>query len=505
MIMLVRRAMRSLALIPLAAVASAFTLQYKGTLPPPASAAKGFESISTDDCRTWLGFLAGPECEGRGTGQPGYQKAADYMAARFKEFGLKPIGDNGTYFQMVPFSRMRVQPEGSFLQISGKGSPLEHGKDFSLRSPRGNLDVAAPLAFLVIKGDKAVIPSADELKGKIVVVMAENANRRLRFQLMQSAAGMLQVTDKIAPSNWSVQRGAIRIGDPVTSFSGSISSEAAKRLANQAGIDSSQWALEGVAADTAKLVGTEVTARASAKIQVEAVNVPNVVGMIEGTQWKDEHVGIGAHLDHMGVSNGVVYPGADDDGSGSTALIAVAKAFSKNPVKPKRSIVFMAFCGEEMGLIGSGFYADKPFLPLDKMTCELQMDMVGRNSFGAQNGDPNRMDVESENVDTIRLVGSKRISTELDAIVQDLNTKHIGFKFKYDGEDVYGRSDHYNFARKGVPIAFLFSGFHPDYHQPTDTIDKINFDKIANAAKLFYLVAHEAANRPEMLKRDVKG
>ena len=137
------------------------------------------------------------------------------------------------------------------------------------------------------------------------------------------------------------------------------------------------------------------------------------------------------------------------------------------------------------------------------MIAELQMDMIGRDSDGAQNGDPNRMDKASENTDTIRLVGSKRISTRLDDIIQEMNGS-IGFRFKYDAEDVYTRSDHYNFARKGIPIAFFFSGFHADYHQPTDTIEKINYDKITNTAKLAYLTIHklgqEAGPLPKIQK-----
>ena len=136
------------------------------------------------------------------------------------------------------------------------------------------------------------------------------------------------------------------------------------------------------------------------------------------------------------------------------------------------------------------------------MIAELQMDMVGRNSFGAQNGDQKRIDKEEENRDTIRLVGSKRISTALDKIILDQN-ESIGWKFKYDAEDVYTRSDHYNFARLGIPIAFFFTGFHPDYHQPTDTVDKINFDKIANTAKLVYLTIHQLGDYKGMLPHDV--
>jgi Zn-dependent M28 family amino/carboxypeptidase len=270
-----------------------------------------------------------------------------------------------------------------------------------------------------------------------------------------------------------------------------VTRELAKLLAEASKVDSRMTLTSGNTA--VEVVDSGMSARFNLVSSTSEIKVPNVVGMIEGSDpaLKHEHVGLGSHLDHMGESNGTVYWGADDDGSGSTALILVAKAFARNPVKPKRSIVFMAFCGEEMGLVGSGHYASNPIFPLKDMVCELQMDMVGRNE--QTNSEP-----ASENVDTIHLVGSQRLSTQLHELCLEMN-KYVGFKFEYDEEDVYTRSDHYQFASKGVPIAFLFSGFHPDYHRPTDTIEKINFDKIANTAKLFYLVAHEAATRPRLV------
>jgi Zn-dependent M28 family amino/carboxypeptidase len=206
-------------------------------------------------------------------------------------------------------------------------------------------------------------------------------------------------------------------------------------------------------------------------------------------------------LDHLGKTGSVVYPGADDDGSGATAVLCIARAMTLNPVKPKRGVLFMTFCGEEMGLIGSGWYSDHPIFPHANMQCELQMDMVGRDSDGVQNGDQSRVDKASENVDTIRLVGSKRISQELDDIIQE-EDKYVGFRFKYDAEDVYTRSDHYNFAKVGIPIAFLFDGFHPDYHRPTDTIEKIDWAKLTNAAKLYYLTGLTTANMDRRLKKN---
>ncbi|HLO99684.1 MAG TPA: M28 family peptidase, partial [Fimbriimonas sp.] len=171
-------------------------------------------------------------------------------------------------------------------------------------------------------------------------------------------------------------------------------------------------------------------------------------------------------------------------------------------IKPKRSVLFMAFYGEEMGLLGSRYLSDNSPVPLDNMIAEIQLDMVGRDSYGAQNGDPKRIDKVEENRDTMRLVGSKRISPMLDTIIQQENAA-VGFKFKYDAEDVYTRSDHFNFARKGIPIAFFFCGFTPDYHQPTDTVEKINFDKIANTSKLVYLTVHKLGSYPGRLPKDV--
>ena len=251
---------------------------------------------------------------------------------------------------------------------------------------------------------------------------------------------------------------------------------------------------------------------ASLEVKTEGTNlsVPNVVGFLPGSDktLKGEYVGIGAHLDHLGIRKqdgqpDVIFYGADDDGSGSTALLAIAKAMTQSKVKTKRTILFMAFCGEERGLVGSRWLADNPMFPIDKMTCELQMDMVGRDSDGVQNGDRNRVDVGAENVDTLRLVGSKRISTELHNTILDLN-KHVSFKFKYDSEDVYTRSDHYSFAAKGIPIAFLFDGFHPDYHRPTDTIEKINFEKMAKIGRLAFATAWEIANRVVRITVDKK-
>ncbi len=194
---------------------------------------------------------------------------------------------------------------------------------------------------------------------------------------------------------------------------------------------------------------------------------------------------IGAHLDHLGVRGDLVYPGADDNGSGSTAILSIANALATNPKKPKRSVLFMWFAAEEMGLVGSAHYTANPILPLKDMICMLNVDMVGRNE---EKGD----EQASENEQSLHLVGSQKGDLSLHNLVLEAN-KSINLSFEFDEEKVFSRSDHINFFRQGTSVAFLFGGFHPDYHRPTDGPSKINFYKIASAAKLYYLVAHMAA------------
>lgn len=469
--------------------------QYPGSVPPPAPLKRGFDSITISDAKEFLGYLAGPECAGRGTGQPGYQKAADYVAAHFKKWGLKPVGDNGTYFQAVPFFSSSFVDAGSSL--SGAGVTIPAGANgFRLNGIREDLTAEGNVVVIRPAGDRLDLEGKN-IEGAIVLVIADKPSFFVRQAINQGRpAAVLYVAGKVPDIEPAVSRAAQtnrRPGVP----SGTIHSKVANELMEACNLVKADGSNPEVAISPRKV-------KLVAKGESKSIGVPNVVGLIEGTDptLKAEIIGIGSHLDHEGVKNGVVYPGADDDGSGSTAIMQIAKAISQSPVKPKRSILFMAFAAEEMGLIGSAYYADNPIFPHSKMIAELQMDMVGRDSDGVQNGDRNRVDKASENFDTMRLVGSKRISTELDSIIQAQN-KHTNFRFKYDAEDVYTRSDHYNFAKHGIPVAFLFDGFHPDYHQPTDTVDKINWLKLTTAAKLYYLTAMELANRPLPPKKDV--
>jgi hypothetical protein len=228
----------------------------------------------------------------------------------------------------------------------------------------------------------------------------------------------------------------------------------------------------------------------------------NIIGIIEGTDKKDEYVFITAHYDHLGKIGNVIYYGANDDGSGTAAVIEMAHAFAKakqDGVPPRRTIVFMLFSGEEEGLLGSQFYAQYPVFPLQKTSVDLNTDMIGRL-------DPNRKYAEKN---CLYLVGNDKISSELSPIVEEINDEycHLRLDYKYnnfnDPEKLFYRSDHYSFAKNGVPVIFFTSGLYPEYHKPSDTVDKINFDIMQKRVQFIFLTAWKIANMDEMLKRDL--
>ena len=233
------------------------------------------------------------------------------------------------------------------------------------------------------------------------------------------------------------------------------------------------------------------------------VQTENVVAIIEGSTLPEEYIVISSHLDHEGIKNGKIYNGADDDGSGSVALLEIAEAFQAAVEAgngPKRSIIFLHVSGEEKGLLGSRYYTDNPLYPLANTVANLNIDMVGRT-------DPKR---ESDNDNYIYLIGSDRLSTELHQVSEAANkaTVNLTLDYTYNAEDdpnrFYFRSDHYNFAKNNIPVIFYFNGTHADYHKPTDTVEKIRYDLLAQRAQLVFYTAWELANREQRIVVDKK-
>ncbi|WP_313805953.1 M28 family metallopeptidase [Flavobacterium sp.] len=229
----------------------------------------------------------------------------------------------------------------------------------------------------------------------------------------------------------------------------------------------------------------------------------NIWAYIEGSEKPEEVLVISAHYDHVGMKNGEIYNGADDDGSGTVGVMEIAKAFmkaKKDGHGPKRSILFLHVTGEEHGLHGSRYYSDNPLFPIKNTIANINIDMIGRRD----NLNPNDNNY-------IYVIGSDRLSSELHTLNEEANKKYVNLRLDYkyndrnDPEQIYYRSDHYNFAKKGIPAIFFFNGIHDDYHKPTDEVDKIEFDALTKRAKLAFALAWELANRDQRIVVDKDG
>jgi len=227
----------------------------------------------------------------------------------------------------------------------------------------------------------------------------------------------------------------------------------------------------------------------------------NILAFIEGSEKPEEIVVVSAHYDHVGTKNGIVYNGADDDGSGTVGVMEIAKAFQsakKAGKGPKRSILFLHVTGEEHGLFGSEYYTDNPVFPLANTVVDLNIDMIGRD------------DPENRGKQYVYVIGSEMLSSELKVINEaaNRNTNNLELNYKYDDPNdtqrLYYRSDHYNFAKNNVPVAFFFDGIHEDYHKPTDDVEKIDYELLKKRTQLVFATAWEIANRPARIVVDRK-
>ncbi len=231
-------------------------------------------------------------------------------------------------------------------------------------------------------------------------------------------------------------------------------------------------------------------------------NSENIWAFIEGTEKPEEIIVISAHYDHVGIENGEIYNGADDDGSGTSALLEIAQAFQiakKEGHGPKRSILFLHVTGEEHGLLGSRYYSENPLFPLANTVADVNIDMIGR-----------RDEIHPNTNNYVYIIGANRLSSELDFVCSIMNQRYVGLDLDYrfndpkDPNRFYERSDHYNFAKHGIPSVFFFNGVHADYHKKTDEPDKIEYDALAKRAQMAFVTAWELANRKDRIVVDKK-
>lgn len=493
----------------------------------PAAPDQYAATITKEDLKKQLTIIAGPEMEGRETGTEGQRKAAAYIVSQFKAFGLKPAPGTDNYQQYYSIGYDSLLSS----QLVVAGNSLISGKDY-IDQIGINESGAVTAKEIVFAGYGISDAQYDDyagkdVKGKVVVIFASEPKKDGKFYL--SGGGR--------SSSWAgaskkagiaKQNGAAALIIIDATMDSIVAARFSKKSNNRLILASKTINCLVIAGGTVKnILGDDffVTTLAKAKAgeplnteifskklkiqydykETQILNkASNVAGYIEGTDKKDEYVILTGHYDHLGIRNGLINYGADDDGSGTCAVIEMADAFSKAKAAgngPRRTVVFMTVSGEEKGLWGSEYYSENPLFPLDKTSVDLNTDMIGR------------IDTERKTADSLNyvyVIGHDKLSSELVGINEAANTKYTGLVLDYKYDDptdknrIYYRSDHYNFARKGVPILFFYDGMlQADYHKPTDTVDKIYWDIYEKRARMIFNTAWQMANRDEMLKRDI--
>ena len=465
----------------------AFLIFFVGALyGQDATALKYSEFIRASDIKEYITVLASDSLEGRETAQPGQKKAARYIAKQFNAFGIAPF--NNTYFQ--PFYLFTIKPEKVSISINGK--KLEFLKDYYHISNFSNDSISSETAVFVDK-------SNTDVKNKVLFALLKDFSEKELKDLIGGGARAIFFIDekaelKMKSTAYHFQSERLKVVESkpkATTAVFFISSKSAKKIFKRK-ISKKYFSNKEIACKTEVLI----------KIESEKISSENVIGYVEGSDLKNELVVLTAHYDHLGKHDGKIYHGADDDGSGTSAIIALSHAFEqakKEGHGPRRSMLFMTVSGEEKGLLGSSFYAANPLFPLDSTVADLNIDMIGRID-----------EKHGTNPDYVYLIGSDKLSSELHKISDSANAMYTKLELDYtfnapnDPNRFYYRSDHYNFAKNGIPVIFYFNGTHADYHQPTDTSDKINFNKVEKIAKLVFFTAWELANRDKRIVVDTE-
>ena len=473
--------------------------------------AVGLASIDEAYLRPWLEFLAAPELAGRDTGKPGYDIACRYIESVLKGYGVEPAGDEGSFYQEFALvDRKRLQDRARIVleKAGGERVEISLAGQFDIEAP-GELSWSGSIGFGA-RGSGALYDGRDEWRelsedgGILLVVPGEDANADWRRAARLAGARRLLVVDDSRARKKRGFRFRRQPADLIEPFPEGapeviwIRREIADKLLAALGTDLASLQ----SADAESLHFRDVQALVEVPFERKELPSRNVVGVIRGSDpdLSTEAVILGAHLDHVGVRDGKIFYGADDDGSGCSALLGVARALHLNGQRPRRSIILQFYGAEELGLHGSRYWSDHPTWSLADIVAMFNLDMIGRDEEQpARGGRP--ADRPEDNRRTIHVVGSKKLSVELDPWIQRVN-ESIGLEFEYDEDRVWRRSDHYNFARKGIPVTFFFAGFHPDYHTPRDTTDKINWDKIVRVTRLVYTLSYEIADRPRRLSID---
>lgn len=484
--------------------------------------------ISTDNLKKHLSVLTSNEFEGRYTGSNGGKKTVEYIAKQFKKLGLFASGDNGSFLQNYELLENATDIENSMIAVNrrkfkfltdfycfGRSSKpcdttlneivfLGYGIDDPVYSDYTNND-------LNLKGKTALIFAGEPLandstylitKTKIKSGWSKQWRNKLSKAKEKGIENLLIVVDDI---NSEIENAKHQILSPAMGLKQVVNENnfpntlyISHNLANEIIKGRKKLTLNAIKNNiftTQKSVSFSIKTNIKLKVSKKnkTILAQNVVGFLEGSDLKNEFIIISAHNDHLGVDGNTIYYGADDDGSGTVAIMEIAQAFANaksNGFAPKRSILFLSVSGEENGLLGSQFYADfAPIFPIKNTIANLNLDMLGRID-------------ENYKTDSnyIYIIGSDKLSSELHTINEKANQlyTHLKLDYRYNVENepnrFYYRSDHYNFAKNNIPVIFYFNGTHQDYHRPTDTIDKINFEALQKRTQLVFATAWHLAN-----------
>ena len=510
--------------------------------PPDPRLARGFERIQASDLRADLTFLSSDALEGRMSLDRGSEVAIQFIAAEFAKTGLQPLA-GGSYLQPMELIQFLPDTKQTSLALrrNGKEERYAFMRDFYGFFPH-DVTVNAPVVFA---GYGITAPEFHyddyanlDVHGKIVLVFdhepqennpdsifnglgnTRHANARLKALNAQrhGAVGILVASEPNRKHPSNIERlaripGVVErithvpsqaladseVNIPSFNISDSLT-ETLLEASSKKGSDL-QGAIDGsLRPASMPLPDTEVEMRV-VNAEMRRGTTDNVAGMIEGSDpvLKNETIIFSAHYDHDGMRNGQIFHGADDNGSGTVGVIELARAFAANPAKPRRSLVFIVFAAEERGLLGSYYYAAHPLRSLETTRAVINFDMIGRNETPSAQTE-GLVKIASDTSNELNLIGTVN-SPDYRAVVERQD-ESVGLHLNYEWDDdaalnVFQRSDQFPFALHDVPAMWWFTGFHPDYHQPTDTVEKINFAKMEKILRLAYLSGWAFADDPK--------
>jgi hypothetical protein len=481
------------------------------------------KNITAMNMSTNLHVLASDQYEGRETGKKGQKMAATYIASQFKAAGIPPYKDT-TYFQQFPlnmimpasaevsFNGKKYTGNKDFYNFPGQAEQVINSEDvffcgYGIEDMDYNdywsLDVKDKV-IMILSGEPYSKDSLSLVTGKKTASLWSTYGKvKIEKAKEKGVKALLIVVDNVAKD---VAGNKHRLESPSMKLDLGVKEMPviyiSKEMANAILKKQTVEKVKQKITKTGKPVQGEIKAKILIEIKnsVQKISSENVLAYIEGTDLKDQLVVVTAHYDHLGMDGTIVFNGADDDGSGTVAVINMAETFAKAKREghgSRRSMLFMTVAGEEKGLLGSSYYVDHPEFPLKNTVCDLNIDMIGRVD-----------EKHTGNPDYIYLIGSDKLSSELHLISENANKEYENLALDYTYNDekdknrFYYRSDHYNFAKNGIPVIFYFNGVHDDYHKETDEVEKIDFKKMEKITRLVFFTAWEVANRNDRIVVD---